>query len=301
MGAQLRRLRVRIRSVRSTAKITRAQEMIAASKINRAQARRAASAPYAREITRAVSLLLSHHVREKHALLNRKPDASRVAVLLVTSDRGFCGGYNTNVLRHGRQLAELLRGNGQEPVFYVTGRRGVDNFRFNEQPMAGQWAGESGEPTYATAAEIGQELMDAFDLATAEGGVGEVHVVYTRFVSMLSQTLTVRRILPVEVEDVVVPADGEPTASYDFEPTPADLLDDLMRQYVRGRVWNMLLESAASEHAARRQAMMSATDNARDLITKLTRQANEARQAEVTNELNEIVGGANALADKAED
>lgn len=301
MGAELRRLRVRIRSVKSTSKITRAQEMIAASKITKAQARRTASDPYARQITRAVSALLSHHVREQHALLNQKPDKSRVAILLVTSDRGFCGGYNSNVLRHGRQLEALLREQGREPVFYVTGRRGVDNFTFNDRPMARHWSGESGEPSYALAAEIGQTLMDAFIRPTAEGGVGEVHIVHTRFVSMLSQQLTVRRILPLEVEDVVIPPEGEPVSSYEFEPSPGEVLDDLMGQYVRGRVWNMLLESAASEHAARRQAMMSATDNARDLITKLTRLANEARQAEVTNELNEIVGGANALADSAED
>ncbi|GAB3664835.1 F0F1 ATP synthase subunit gamma [Actinocorallia lasiicapitis] len=299
MGAELRRLRVRIRSIKSTAKITRAQEMIAASKITRAQQRQAASAPYARQVTRAVTALISHHVPHKHALLNRRPDTSRVAILLVTSDRGFCGGYNANVLRHGQQLAAQLREQGREPVFYVTGRRGVDNFRFNERPMAGQWTGQSGEPTYHQAAEIGQALLDAFLRRTSEGGVGEVHIVYTRFVSMLSQQLSVRRILPLEIEDVDAAPDGQAVASYEFEPSVEEVLDGLMGQYVRGRVWNMLLESAASEHAARRRAMMSATENANDLVTKLTRQANEARQAEVTNELNEIVGGANALADSA--
>ncbi|GAA3232017.1 F0F1 ATP synthase subunit gamma [Actinocorallia longicatena] len=297
MGAELRRLRVRIRSVKSTAKITRAQEMIAASKISKAQARQAASEPYARHITRAVTALISHHVSERHPLLDRKTDASRVAILLVTSDRGFCGGYNANILRHGQQLARALRDQGREPVFYVTGRRGVDNYLFNDRPMAGQWSGQSGEPGYGQAAEIGEALMRAFLAETAEGGVGEVHVVYTRFQSMLSQELTVRRILPLEIEDVEVPPEGEPVSTFDFEPSSGEVLDDLMGQYIRGRIWNMLLEAAASEHAARRRAMMSATDNANDLVTKLTRQANEARQAEVTNELNEIVGGANALAD----
>lgn len=303
MGAELRRLRVRTRSIKSTAKITRAQELIAASKISKAQARQAASRPYAKQITRAVSALISHHVHEKHALLNQKPDTSRVAILLITSDRGFCGGYNANVLRHGSQLAELLRDQGKEPVFYVTGRRGVDNFRFNQKPMEGEWAGFSGEPAYAVAAEIGQLLVDAFSKPNAEGGVGEVHVVYTRFVSMLTQELTVRRVLPLQIEEVDAPLveGGKVLASYEFEPSPAEVLDDLINQYVRGRIWNMLLESAASEHAARRQAMMAATDNANDLIFKLTRQANEARQAEVTTELMDIVGGANALTESAKD
>lgn len=297
MGAELRRLRNRIRSIRSTAKITRAQELIATSKITKAQARRAASVPYARQITRAVSALLTHNAHEDHPLLDRKTDASRVAVLLVTSDRGFCGGYNSNVLRAGRQLAEMLAGEGKEPVYHVTGRRGVDNFLFNKRPMAGQWTGRSGQPSYTLAAEIGRLLVESFETPTAEGGVGEVHVVYTRFVSMLTQQTTVRRILPLEVEEVEALPDGGPLASHEFEPALDEVLDALIHQYVHGRIWNMLLEAAASEHAARRQAMMAATENARDLIFELSRRANEARQAEITNELSDIVGGANALAE----
>ncbi len=297
MGAELRQLRNRIRSIRSTAKITRAQELIATSKITRAQARRAASIPYARQITRAVSALLTHNAHEDHPLLDRKTDASRVAVLLVTSDRGFCGGYNSNVLRAGRQLAEMLAGEGKEPVYYVTGRRGVDNFLFNKRPLAGQWTGQSGEPSYALAAEIGRVLVESFETPTAEGGVGEVHVVYTQFVSMITQQTTVHRILPLEIEEVEALPEGGPPASHEFEPTVVDVLDALIHQYVHGRIWNMLLESAASEHAARRQAMMAATENAQDLIFKLSRRANEARQAEITNELSDIVGGANALAE----
>ncbi|MEO5878031.1 MAG: F0F1 ATP synthase subunit gamma [Streptosporangiaceae bacterium] len=299
MGAELRALRVRIRSIKSTAKITKAQELIAASKISRAQARRAASVPYARGITSAVSALISHHVGIDHALLNQKPDTARIAVLLITSDRGFCGGYNSNVLRHGEQLARLLRDQGTEAVFYVTGRRGVEYFQFRDKPMAGHWDGFSGHPTFAAAAEIGQTLVDAFEQLTAEGGVGEVHIVFTRYVSSLNQSMTVRRILPLEIEETAITAAGEPAASYEFEPSPAEVLDSLITQYVRGRVWNMLLESAASEHSARRQAMMSATDNAHDLIDRLTRKSNEARQAEVTTELNEIVSGANALTGSA--
>ena len=299
MGAELRRLRGRIRSIRSTAKITRAQELIATSKITRAQARQAASRAYARQITRAVSALLTHHVHDDHPLLRRKADDPRAAVLLVTSDRGFCGGYNSSVLRAGRQLAELLEGQGKEPVYYIDGRRGVDNFLFNRRPMAASWTGQSGEPSYALAAEIGERLVEAFRTPHEEGGVGEVHVIFTRFVSMISQQTTVLRILPLEVEEVES-LPGGPVASYEFEPSVGDVLDSLIHQYVHGRIWNMLLESAASEHAARRQAMMAATENAQDLIFKLSRRANEARQAEITSELSDIVGGANALEESGE-
>ncbi|MCD0453709.1 F0F1 ATP synthase subunit gamma [Actinocorallia sp. API 0066] len=296
MGAELRKLRGRIRSIKSTAKITRAQELIATSRISRAQARQAASRPYARQITRAVSALVTHNVSEDHALLNRRPDASRVAILMITGDRGFCGAYNANVLRHANALTKMLKAEGKDVVFYITGRKGVDNFTFNGRPIERFWVGESGEPTYATAAEIGKELVERFSMPTTEGGVGEVHVIFTRFVSMISQQMTVRRILPLEIEDVEELPGGEgPAASYDFEPSVSEVLDALIQQYVRGRIWNMLLESAASEHAARRQAMMSATDNANDLIFRLSRQANEARQAEITNELIDIVSGANAL------
>jgi F-type H+-transporting ATPase subunit gamma len=297
MGAQLRALRSRIRSIKSTAKITRAQELIAASRIAKAQERLKSAKPYAREITRAVSALVSHHVHLDHPILNFKPDASRVAILVITSDRGFAGAYNNNVLKQAESLAELVRENGAEPVFYVTGSKGQDYFTFRHRPMAGSWSGFSGQPTYEMAAEIGQRLTDAFCMPTRDGGVGEVHVVYTEFVSMLTQRLTVRRILPLEVEEVEAGEGAETPPAYEFEPTPAQVLDGLLRQYVHGRIWHMLLESAASEHAARRQAMMSATDNANELIGKLSRRANEARQEEITNELSEIVAGANALAE----
>ncbi len=297
MGAQLRALRSRIRSIKSTAKITRAQELIAASHITKAQERLNAATPYARQITRAVTALVSHHVHLDHALLNENPDRSRAAILLITSDRGFCGGYNYSVLRQGEALAEKIREEGREPVFYVTGSKGGDYFTFRGRPMEGQWHGFSGAPTYAAAAEIGQRLTDAYCIPTREGGVGEVHVVYTEFVSMLTQRLTVRRILPLEIEDVDAADLGGTPPAYEFEPGPALVLDELLRQYVHGRIWHLLLQAAAAEHAARRQAMMSATDNANELIDKLSRKANEARQEEITNELSEIVAGANALND----
>lgn len=295
MGAQLRALRSRIRSVRSTAKITRAQELIAAARIARAQARVLAARPYARQLDGAVSALISHHVGIAHPLLDPGKDTSRAAILLLTSDRGFCGGYNNSVLRQGEALAARLRGQGSEPVHYLGGRKGVESFRFRDRPMAGEWTGVSGAPTYAVADEIGRTLVRDFLHPTRDGGVGEVHVVYTEFVSMLSQRTAIRRLLPLEIEDVPAGADGAVPAGYEFEPGPVEVLDLLLPQYVLGRIWHMLLESAASEWAARRTAMMSATENAQEIVDRLSRMANEARQAEITNELNEIVGGAAGL------
>ncbi|WP_214327595.1 F0F1 ATP synthase subunit gamma [Nonomuraea sediminis] len=300
MGAQLRQIRQRIRSVRSTAKITRAQELIASSRVGKARDRAAEAEPYSREISKTVTLLLSHRMRMNHALLNVRPDASRVAVLLVTSDRGFCGGYNHNVVRQGQALGALLREQNKEPTLYVVGTKGVDWCRFRGRPVAGEWTGVSGQPDYATAAEIGQTLIDAFDTPTREGGVGEVHVIYTEFVTMLTQRTTVHRILPLMVVEELSEEQGDeegaaPKAPYEFDPTPEAVLDAMLRKYVRSRIWYMLLSSAASEWAARRTAMTSATDNAHELIETLTRQANEARQADITTEINEIVGGVEAL------
>lgn len=298
MGAQLRQIRQRIKSVKSTAKITRAQELIASSRVGRARDRALAAGPYAREIAKAASILVGHHLAVDHALLNQRPDTSRVAILLMTSDRGFCGGYNHHVIRQAQALTELLAGQGKEPVYFVAGSKGADWFRFRDRPTAGEWTGMTGHPDYATAAEIGQRLTDAFDLPTREGGVGEVHVVYTEFVSMLTQRTTVHRILPMEIEEVEGHAGhsgGGPAAPYDFEPSAREVLDEMLRKYVRARIWFMLLSSAASEWAARRSAMMSATENAHELLSALTRQANAARQAEITTELTEIVGGAEAL------
>ncbi|MEU5880701.1 F0F1 ATP synthase subunit gamma [Spirillospora sp. NPDC047279] len=301
MAAQLRALRSRIRSVKSTAKITRAQELIAAARISTAQQRVAAAKPYSRQLTQAVSALVSHHVGIDHPLLNENPDASRAAVLLMTGDRGFCGAYNHNVLRQADLLGASLRESGCEPVFYVCGRRGVDYFRFRDREMAGQWTGQSGQPTYALAEEIGRTLVEAFRMPTAEGGIGGVHVIYTEFVSMISQRMTTLRILPLEIEEVSAAEVGAAGVfpAYEFEPAPVDVLDGLLHQYVRGRIWHLLLESAAAEWAARRSAMMSATDNANELIGKLTQQMNEARQAQITVELSEIVAGADALADRS--
>ncbi|GAA3116485.1 F0F1 ATP synthase subunit gamma [Streptosporangium carneum] len=307
MGAELRAIRARIRSVRSTAKITRAQELIASSRIPKARQRLEAARPYAEEITRVSSIMISHGTRMDHALLNRRPDTSRVAVLVMSSDRGFCGAFNNNALRQGDALATLLREQGKEPTFYLCGRKAVDFYRFRHRKTEREWVGLSDSPVYEVAAEIGQTLVEAFDMPTREGGVGEVHVVFTEFVSMLNQQTRVHRILPLEIEEQEIGGGGEgslaaPPPPYEFEPNPGAVLDMLLRQYVRGRIWRMLLESSAAEHASRRQAMMSATENAHELVAQLTRRANSARQGEITTELTEISGGAEALAhSKAED
>lgn len=297
MGAQLREYRRRIRSISATAKITHAQELIASSRIARAQQRVIASTPYAREITRVVSAAASRSARMDHPLLTEQANPTRAAMLLVTSDRGFCGAYNSNVLKEGEALAGLLREEGKEPVPYITGRKGVSFYRFRGREFAAEWTGFSDRPTYANAKEVGDALIRAFLQPAEEGGVDEIHLVYTEFVSMLTQRAEVRRVLPLEVEETAeAPAEGL-LPLYEFEPEAEEVLDSLLPQYVNSRIYNAFLQAAASEHAARQRAMKAATDNAEELIEDFTRLANQARQAEITQEISEIVGGANALAE----
>jgi F-type H+-transporting ATPase subunit gamma len=297
MGAQLRAVRRRIKSVQSTAKITRAQELIASSRIIKAQQRLHAAVPYAREITRAVEAVVSRSGQIDHPLTRPAANPARVAVVILTSDRGFCGGFNANVLREAQGLRALLEGRPVEVVPFVAGRKGIVWHRFRGRELADEWSGFSDTPTHADAAAISQALLEAYDRPAADGGVDEIHVVYTEFVSMLTQKSVVRRLLPLEIEETdEVPPTG-PMPIYEFEPSPEDVLNALLPWYVESRLFHALLDSAASEIAARRRAMKSATDNAHELIDQLTREANKARQAEITQEISEIVGGANALAD----
>ncbi|MBG0828334.1 F0F1 ATP synthase subunit gamma [Planomonospora sp. ID67723] len=295
MGAQLRLLRRRIKSVKSTAKITRAQELIASSRIVKAQQRMQAAVPYEREITRAVTGVVSNSSSVDHPLTVAKENPRRAGVLIVTSDRGFCGGFNANILREAEALAGLLRGRGVEPVPYVVGRKGITWHSFRGREMGGQWGGFSDNPSYADAKEIANTLITAF---SAEDGIDEIHVVSTEFVSMLTQEVAVKRVLPLEVVETTEKPET-PLPYFEFEPTAGDVLDSLLPRYVESRIFSTLLQSAASEHAARRRAMKSATDNANELIRVFTMQMNQARQAEITQEISEIVGGANALADAA--
>jgi len=301
MGAQLRVVRRRIASTKSMAKITRAQELIASSRIVKAQQRVRESGPYARQITRAISALVSHNVGIGHPLLEERLDSKRAAVLLITSDRGFAGGYNANVIREAEGLMTLLREQGKEPVPFIVGRKGVGWYRFRERDYAGEWTGFSDNPRFEHAETIGRALVEEFGKPDEEGGVGEIHIVYTEFVSMLTQTAQVHRLLPLEIEEAEELPEEQRShgalPAYDFEPSADAVLDALLPNYIESRIWHMLLQAAASEHAQRRRAMKSATDNANDVIQTLTRVANQARQAEITQEISEIVGGANALAD----
>jgi F-type H+-transporting ATPase subunit gamma len=296
MGAQLRAVRRRIRSVQSTAKITRAQELIASSRIIKAQQRLQAAAPYARELTAAVEAVVSRSENVDHPLTRPVTNPARAAVVILTSDRGFCGGFNSNVLRESQGLQSLLNDQRVDIATYVAGRKGISWHRFRDRDMAAEWYGFSDTPRQENAAEITRALLEAFERPTEEGGVDEIHVVYTEFVSMLTQRAVVRRLLPLEIEESDEPPPG-PMPIYEFEPSPEDVLNALLPWYVESRLFHALLESAAAEIAARRRAMKSATDNANELIEQLSREANKARQAEITQEISEIVGGANALAD----
>ena len=297
MGAQLRAVRRRIRSVQSTAKITRAQELIASSRIIKAQQRLHAAAPYARELTRAVEAVVSRSEQVDHPLTRPAATPTRSAVAILTSDRGFCGGFNSNVLREAQSLRGLLQSQGIETVDFVAGRKGISWHRFRNRSMAAEWSSFSDTPRQQNAAEIMQALLEAYERPTEEGGVDEIHVVYTEFVSMLTQRAVVHRLVPLEVQETDEAPPTGPMPIYDFEPSPEDVLNSLLPWYVESRLFHALLESAASEIAARRRAMKSATDNANELIEQLSREANKARQAEITQEISEIVGGANALAD----
>jgi F-type H+-transporting ATPase subunit gamma len=294
MGAQLRLVRRRIGTVQSIAKITRAQELIASSRIVRAQQQMRAAEPYARELTRAVEALISRSTNVTHPFTQEPQNPTRAAVLILTSDQGFAGAYNSNVLREAARLRQLLRDRGLEPVLYVTGRKGIGWHRFRELELAGSWSGFSSTPRYRNAQEVSAPLLEAF---SAEDGVDEIHLVSTEFVSMLTQRPSVRRLLPLEIEETDQPHPSGPLPQYEFEPSPEDVLDALLPQYVASRIFYAMLEAAAAELASRRRAMKAATDNAGDLLETLTREANNARQAEITQEISEIVGGANALAD----
>ncbi|WP_330272866.1 F0F1 ATP synthase subunit gamma [Lentzea sp. NBC_00516] len=296
MGAQIRELRQRIRTVNSTKKITKAYELIATSRLAKAQTRVAASRPYADEITNVLSALAEASANLDHPLLTERKNPKRAAVLVVTSDKGMCGGYNSNVLKAAEQLIELLKSEGKEPVLYATGRKAIGFYNFRRRVVTDSWSGFSQTPHYVDAVAAGDALVEAFLEGTEDGaqGVDEIHVVYTEFKSMLSQTPTARRIAPMDVEYTGETPKG-PRAVYDFEPSAEALLGAMLPKYVKTRLFSAMLEAAASESAARRTAMKAATDNATELVRNLSRAANSARQAQITQEISEIVGGASAL------
>ena len=297
MAVSLREYRAKIKSVESTKKITRAMELIAASRVVKAQQRVRESSPYARALTRAVSAVATFS-NVDHPLTTEHENVRRAAVLVVTSDRGLAGAYSSSVLKESERLIGDLRGAGKEVVPYLVGRKAVGFYKFRKREFADEWTGFTDQPTFEVAREIGDALVAAFNQDFAEGGVDEVHIVFTRFVNMVTQEPDVIRMLPLEVvEGEEAPAEDEVLPLYEFEPSAEQVLDALLPKYVGARIYNCLLQAAASELASRQRAMKSATDNAEELIKKYTRLANQARQAEITQEISEIVGGASALAD----
>ena len=291
MGAQLRIVRRRIRSVQSTMKITRAMELIASSRIVKAQQRVEASRPYAVQLTQAMEDLAAQAGSIAHPLLDDREQPAKAGVLVVTSDRGLAGSYNSNVMKIAEQRLDDIRSRGLEPVLYISGKKGVGYFRFRGVPIRREWQGHSEVPSYEIAEEIGRTLIEDFGARE----IDELYGAYTDFRSAFTLRATYQRFLPIAPEEVTGKG-SEPSAEYLFEPGPGEILDHLLPQYVITKVYAALLESAASENAARRRAMKAATDNAEELIKIYTRQANRARQDEITTEISEIVGGAEALA-----
>ncbi|GAA1841494.1 F0F1 ATP synthase subunit gamma [Agromyces salentinus] len=294
MGAQLRVYRQKIKSAQTTKKITKAMELIAASRIQKAQARVAASTPYSRAITRAVSAVATHS-NVAHVLTTEPERIERSAVVILTSDRGLAGAFNSQVLREAEQVSELLRSEGKEVSYFLVGRKAVGYFAFRRRESEQQWTGSSENPDFELAKEISDAVLEAFLRDASDGGVDEIFIVYNRFVSMMTQTPSVVRLLPLEVVEGVAEPTTQVEPLYEFEPDAATVLDQLLPVYIESRIFNALLQSSAAKHAATQKAMKSASDNADTLITDYTRLANNARQAEITQQISEIVGGADAL------
>ena len=295
MGAQLREYRQRIRAAQTTKKITRAMELISASRIQKAQQRVEASGPYSRAVTRAVSAVATFS-NVDHILTTEPEKITRAAVVLFTSDRGLNGAFSTNIVRESGELVARLRAEGKEVVYYVVGRKGAAYFAFRQRPIVQLWTGGTDQPVFATAREIGTVLVEKFIQDESEGGVNEIHIVYNRFKNVVTQIPEIVRLLPLEVvEGTEAPEAGEALPAYEFEPDANSVLDALLPVYIESRIFNAMLQSAASEHAARQRAMHAASDNADKLVLNYTRLANNARQSEITQQISEIVGGADAL------
>lgn len=312
MGGKQRIYKQRIKSTQTLKKVFRAMELIAASRIGKARKRAIQGTPYANTLARAVSTVVSH-TRSEHALLSERHDTDRVAMLVVTSDRGMAGAYSASVLRESERVMAGLEEKGKVPVLYVVGRRGAAYFRFRGRDVVRVWDGHSDTPRASEATEIA-DLMRRIFHSRDEDSVAEVYVIYTHFITMVRQVVQVHRLLPIEVIDKVQvpesvpvypvsvterehgPDDEEAEPLYEFEPDPDTVLEAILPLHARARIHNMLLHAAAAELAARQRAMHTATENAGDLINDYTRLANSARQAEITQEISEIVSGADALA-----
>lgn len=309
-GAQ-RVFKEKIRATSTLEKVFRAMELIAASRISKAREAAMGLDPYAQVLTRSIAAVAAHDFNHKHPFLVRRTDTNRVAVLVVTSDRGMAGAYSASVLREADRFMDELREQGMEPVLYISGRRGESYYHFRNVDVEKVWSGDSDRPNDATTDDIATTFLNAYLAPVEEGGIAEVHVVFTRFESMVRQVVQKRHMLPMEIadtdDDVLADAerdelgDYQPGAAplYEFEPSAQEVFDSLLPMYVRQRIKSVLLTAAASELASRQQAMHSATENAGQLIQEYTRKANNARQAEITTEITEIVSGADALKQEA--
>ena len=300
MGAQLRVYRQKIKSAKTTKKITRAMELISASRIQKAQQRVASSNPYTRAVTRVVSAVATHS-NISHPLTMRNDNPKRAAIVIFTSDRGLAGAFSSGVLKEAEALSSKLRNEGQELVYFLVGRKALANFNFRKRKFVQEWTGGTDLPEFTTASAIAEQVSEVFLKDIADGGVDEIYLVGNQFVSMMIQEPKVTRLLPLEVVEEEASDSHEVFPLYEFEPEVDKVLDSLLPVYIENRIFNVMLQSAAAEHAARQKAMKSATDNAEKLISNYTRLANAARQAEITQQISEIVGGADALAVVSED
>ncbi len=289
-GGQERVLRRRIRSVQSTKKITKAMELIAASRILKAQHRVTAARPYAEQITEVIRNLAAAGAGSGSPLLARREREETVAVVAVAGDRGLCGGYNSNVIRAAEREVLRVRAEGRDARVVTVGRKAQAYFRFRGYDIDEAFSGFSDEPTYEDARRIASAVVPAFE----DGTYDAVELVYTQFLSAASQKVVLGRFVPLEV-DALADAPSGPSAAYEFEPNPGDILSRLLPRYAEARLFSALLDGSASFFAAQQRAMKAASDNADDLITRLSRVMNRARQDAITTEIMEIVGGAEAM------
>ena len=298
MAGQLKEVCNRIKSIQNSQQITKAMKMVSAAKLRRAQDAIIQMRPYAQKLQELLSNIVSSSEGDLGSSLAVERPVEKVLLIVITSDRGLAGAYSSSALRAAEQLTVRLRDEGMDPVPYVVGRKGVAFYRFRNREMVDNWTGFSEQPKYENAKEVADTLIDAFLAGSDEGGIDEIHLVFTEFITSVTQRPKAVRLLPLVVEETT--DDEGPMPLYEFEPSAEGVLDALLPRYLESRVWNALLQSAAAESAARRRAMKSASDNADELIKGLVRAANAARQAEITQEIMEIVGGAEALSGGSE-
>ena len=296
-GGQERTLRRRISSVQSTKKITRAMELIAATRVVKAQQRAHAARPYSTKLTSVIEDVAAGGAEASHPLLERRETVRRVGFVVITSDRGLAGPYNSSVIKAAERELMDAQTKGRDYSLILIGKKGQDYFRFRNYRIDEAFTGMSDTPTYDDARQVAEIVADRFE----SGHIDEVILAYMEFITVGTQRVAVRRFLPLESIDVIAASgSGELQAAFEFEPSPEGVLESLLPRYIESRLFSALLDAAASEHANRQRAMKAATDNAEELITKLSRAMNRARQDAITTEIMEIVGGAEALKDEDE-